>query len=88
MTRDQVIAVARRALETRVDDATLPALRAEFRGIHLSVCRDDDVTNAEPFLREPGLNVYLVDARPHCVTLTNDLDAATGLLLAGVDDED
>jgi len=88
MTQDQAEAVATLALHGGVTDATLGRLRGLYPGIHLTLCRDDDVHGAAPLLEYPGLNVYLVDGRNHCLTLTHDLDTATGLLLAEVSDEE
>ena len=88
MTREQVVAVAQRALQAGVSENMLTGLRAQFRGMHLSYCNDDDVINASPYLQSPGLNIYLVDGREHCMTLTQDLEAATGLLIAEVNDEE
>jgi hypothetical protein len=87
MTHEQVIAVAQGALHAVVNARTLARLRAQFPGMHLSHCNDDDVINSAPYLQSPGLNVYLVDGREHCLELTQELDAATGLLLAEVNEE-
>jgi len=68
-----------------LNEGTLHALRAAWPGIHFSYCMDADVCGVDPVMRMPGVNVYLVDGRAHCLTLTGDLDAATGLVLAEVD---
>ena len=86
MTAELVAAVRKAALEAGVSGQTLAALRAQFPGIHFSLCGDDDVVEARPFLSGPELNIYLVDGREHCLTLTEDLNVATGLLLAEVSD--
>ncbi|HUY91858.1 MAG TPA: DUF6129 family protein [Pirellulales bacterium] len=87
MKPEQVATVARHALEAGINERTLADLRAQFQGVHLSYCNDDDVINAIPYLQSRGLNIYLVDGREHCLTLTQDLDAATGLLLAEVSED-
>jgi hypothetical protein len=84
MTREQIEGVASVALHAGLNNQTLGRLRALAPGIHLTLCRDDDVHGAAPALQYPGLNVYLVDGRDHCLTLTEDLGAATGLVLAEV----
>ena len=81
----QVAAVVRRA---GLNEQTLAVLRETFSDIHFTSCLDDDVGNIEPAHRDTGFNVYLVDGREHCLKLTTDLQAATGLLLAQVDDAD
>jgi hypothetical protein len=87
MTHEQVTAVARGALHAGVNARTLAGMRAQFPGMHLSHCNNDDVINAAPYLQSPRLNIYLVDGHEHCLELTQDLDAATGLLLAEVNEE-
>lgn len=84
-TLDQIFT---RTVELGVTEDTLRELRASWPTVHFSQCLDDDVCGAEPVRSAPGLNLYLVDGRGHCLTMTQDLDAATGLVLAEVDDED
>ena len=70
-------------------EQTLSALRESFEDIHFTYCMDDDVgvgfATPEPVLQGAGFNVYLVDGRSHCLSLTADPEAATGLLLAQLD---
>ena len=84
MKLEQVEAVAAAALKAGLSEPTLSKLRAEFKGVHLTYCMDDDVSGVEPIQRHPGMNVYLVDGRDHCLKLTEALEAATGLVLAEV----
>lgn len=84
MKMEQVQAVAEVALRDGLSEMTLGKLRATFKGVHFTYCMDDDVTGVEPFARHPGMNVYLVDGRDHCLKLTEKLDIATGLVLAEV----
>jgi hypothetical protein len=84
MKLEQVQAVAAAALKSGLCETTMSKLRAEFKGVHLTYCMDDDVAGVEPIQRHPGLNVYLVDGRNHCLKLTETLEAATGLVLAEV----
>lgn len=68
------------------DEETVAALRREFPGIHLTWCMDDDVM-AEPVFEGQTFNLYLVDSREHCVSLTQDMGVATGLVVAGLQDD-
>lgn len=79
----QVAEIVRRA---GLNEQTLAALRETFGDIHFTSCLDDDVSNIEPAHRDAGFNLYLVDGREHCLTLTCDIQAATGFLLAQIDD--
>lgn len=36
----------------------------------------------QPFRQLPNYNLYLLDAREHCVQITSDLNDATGVVLA------
>ncbi|MBK1720816.1 DUF6129 family protein [Thiocystis violacea] len=80
----QVAEIVRRA---GLNDQTLAALRESLSGLHFTRCLEDEVGTDAPFLEDDGFNIYLVDGREHCMKLTRDLEAATGLLLAQVDDE-
>jgi len=84
MKLEQVQAVADMALRDGLNETTVGKLRAQFNGVHFTYCMDDDVSGVEPILRNPGMNVYLVDGRDHCLKLTERLDIATGLVLAEV----
>ncbi len=84
MKLEQIEAVADVALQEGLNEVTLGKLRAKFAGVHFTWCMDDDVTGVEPILSRPGMNVYLVDGRDHCLKLTNRLEFATGLVLAEV----
>jgi hypothetical protein len=69
--------------ETRgVDYAALSHLRQVYPGLYFTHCLDDDINDIEPVLRGAGINLYLVDGRQHCLRLTKDLQAATGVVLA------
>ncbi len=70
-----------------VDDAALSHLRQAYPGVHFTQCLDDDINHAEPALQGNGINLYLVDGRQHCLRLTDDLENATGVVLAVVTED-
>jgi hypothetical protein len=80
MTREQIEGVASVALYVELNDETLTRLSTLVPGIHLTL-RSDDVQGAAPALHYRGLNAYLVDGHHHCLTLNEDLSAATELVL-------
>ena len=82
---DQLATILNRA---GLNEQTLGLLRETYRDMHLTWCMDDDIGIGEPVRRETGFNLYLVDGRDHCMRLTNDPEAATGVVLAEVDPED
>lgn len=64
-------------------------LREGFSGIHFSLCSDDDMPSRIPFAAENRqCRLYYVTSRDHCLSLTNDADAASGLAVARIDADD
>ena len=83
---DQVVQIVERA---GLSEQTVGALRETLAPIHFTYCRDEDIGEgigvAAPVRRAAGFNLYLVDGQSHCLRLTADPDAATGLVLAELD---
>ncbi len=58
-------------------------LRRLFDGLRVVVCSDDDVpASMPPALGNARCNLYYLDAGEHCVKLTRDAQAASGLVVA------
>ncbi len=58
-------------------------LRASFPGVHITVCGEDDVPpRLTPAAENEHCYLYYVDANEHCLKLTTDAEAATGLAVA------
>ena len=65
------------------------SLRAAFPGIVFSACSEDDIpARAKPVFDAGAHALYLI-ASPdgHCLCLTDDLSAASGVVVAGKDEE-
>ncbi|MHB1513160.1 MAG: hypothetical protein ACYCTF_08265 [Acidiferrobacter sp.] len=60
----------------------LSVLRREFPELAFVFCDAVDMVGSQPFRVTPAADIYLVDGRDHCVAVTPDLAAATGLLIA------
>jgi len=58
------------------------AFRTEFPSVTLTCCDDSDMRGETPFRSHAQFDLYLIDARDHCVHLTADPAAATGVVLA------
>lgn len=86
---DQIAAVVERA---GLNEQTLATLREVFSDLHLTYCTDDDIGAGaqapEPVREAKGFRIYLVDGRGHCMRFTQDLESATGLVLAEVETDD
>lgn len=72
--------------ERRHAPAVLARLRDAFPTVRFTLCSDDEVGRARPVLERDGFNLYLVGG-DHCLTLTNDLATASGVVLAEVGDD-
>lgn len=74
-----------------IDDPLAPELagrlRSQFPGISFTACADDDIIGAAPAVQMQRFNLYLVDASAHCMRLTRDPEAASGVVVAWKDDE-
>ncbi len=82
ITPRQINDIAHLAETLGVDYAALAHLRQVYPGLYFTHCLDDDINDVEPVLRGAGINLYLVDGRQHCLRLTEDFQAATGVVLA------
>ncbi len=71
-----------------IDSANLAsALRLQFPKVHFTVCSDDDMPpNLKPAFENPLVRLYYVDANEHCLKLTTDAEAASGIVVAFHDD--
>lgn len=70
-------------------DALAQDLRAAFPGCHISVCGEDDIpARLKPATGNNVADLYYVASGEHCLTLTNDAAAATGIVVALRDNDD
>jgi len=84
---EQLNAVAE-AARAKADIATL---REQFPALHFTECSDDDVSpNYRPAMDAGDHYLYYIaGADGHCLSMTNDPEMATGILLAEkAEDED
>jgi hypothetical protein len=64
-------------------DADLFArLRQQFDGVRLTACFEDDIYSGKPVYACEHFSIYLVGDGEHCLSLTNDYDIATGVVIA------
>lgn len=70
-------------------DALVTHLRRSFPGVHFSVCSDDDMPARLPAAAGNGrYRLYYVASGAHCLSLTTDAEAATGLVVALCDEDE
>ena len=87
ITPRQITDIARLVAAEGPTPATLTDLRRIYPGVYFTSCLDDDIVEVDPVLQGVGLNLYLVDGRQHCMRLTKDFQAATGVVLAVVTED-
>ena len=69
-------------------DELVSHLRRSFPGVHFSICSDDDMPpRLSPAAGNAYCQLYYVDSSDHCLRLTTDAEAATGLVVALCDED-
>lgn len=85
---EQVLAYVA-AAPVRAHEALKQSLREQYPGRHISVCGEDDVTpRLKPAAEDAVSLIYFVASGEHCLSLTNDAAAATGIVVALRGDDD
>lgn len=64
------------------DQATVAALRQLAPGLSATRCDKSDIQDETPFRSYEHCDLFLLDARDHCVKVTSDPSVATGVVLA------
>ena len=62
-------------------------LRSAFPDLHFTFCSDDDVASERPVASHAGHHLYLVDSSSHCLALTTEMETASGLVVAEIEDD-
>jgi len=91
MISTELIAQVRRCLENQIVDHARVAqqLRAAFPGVMFSVCNDNDIPSRIKSLGGgAGFALYGIHTGGHCATLVSELEAANGLAIALIDEDD
>jgi hypothetical protein len=89
ITPETLALVTAKVGEIGPTEAGIAALRQAWPDIHFTYCSEDDVpARLKPASEGEGFALYLVNGAQHCVGFTNHLEAATGLVLATVSEDD
>lgn len=77
------------AADPRLADIDLQKqLREHFDGLRIVVCNDDDVAPNMPAAHDNArCRIYYLDANEHCVRLTREAGAASGLVVGLIADD-
>lgn len=84
ITKEQVNEIVAKIETLGLDEATISALRQQYKAIHFTYCMDDDLPNNVPIVEKEAFNIYLIDGREHCLCLTSDYEIATGIVFAEI----
>lgn len=87
ITREQIMAVSSWVTANPDVQPLDMKLREKFPDLHFTCCMDDDVVSARPVYEHPDFNLYLIDSSNHCLSFTRELDVATGIVVAEIDEE-
>ena len=87
IAQETIDAIVNRVEAGDIHEHNISSLREAFPGLHFTWCMDDDVGSEKPLLQRDGFNVYLVNGQGHCLTLTNDLGLASGVVIAEIVDD-
>lgn len=85
ITAEQLSHIGELVQSQQVSEQTVESLRSSFPDIHFTYCMDDDVVGANPVFEDPAFNLYLVDSSSHCLSLTQDMQTASGLVVAEIE---
>lgn len=67
-------------------EETVFELRQTIPGIQFTYCFDDDVCGPKPARETDTFNLYYVNSGGHCTSFTPTQEAATGIVIAEIDD--
>ena len=71
-----------------LNEESLVALKQTWPELRFTLCNDDDMPARLPAaLKHERFNLYLVNGSEHCLSLTDDLLHAIGVVLAEVDEQ-
>lgn len=87
ITQQQLGLIVKEASAMPVSESVIAQLRTTFPGIHFTYCMDDDVVAAAPVYTHQAFNLYLIDSRNHCLSFTQDMAIATGVVVAEIEEE-
>jgi hypothetical protein len=86
ITQETVREVAALVQSKGPSEETVLELRKTLSDIHFTYCFDDDVCGPKPVYEADKFNIYLVDGTSHCASFTLSHDAASGLVIAELDE--
>ncbi|MBI5007991.1 MAG: hypothetical protein HZB95_12810 [Nitrosomonadales bacterium] len=89
LTADTLQQIASKAASIGLlNDAALDSLKESWPDLRFTICNDDDMpARLPPSMQSGSINLYLVGGGEHCLSLTQNIEQAIGVVLAQVDEE-
>jgi hypothetical protein len=82
LSTEQLHGVESLLLSSVADHNPLPHIRAQWPGVTVTRCDADDMRGEQPYRRSGAYDLFLVDTSNHCWRVVNDLQQASGLVIA------
>jgi hypothetical protein len=86
ISQNQIDQIGDQLTNLVLDDTVVSGLRKDFPEIHFTYCMDDDVVAAKPVHETDAFNLYLIDSSSHCLAFTQDMQLATGVVVAEIEE--
>jgi hypothetical protein len=86
ISQEQIDQIGDQLLKVALDDTVVSGLRKDYPEIHFTYCMDDDVVAAKPVHETASFNLYLIDSSNHCLSFTQDMQLATGVVVAEIEE--
>lgn len=87
ITQEQLNSVGELLKNQPISEQVVEKLRSGFPDLRFTYCMDDDIVGAIPVLEDQQFNLYLVNSSSSCLSLTNDMEAASGVVIAEIEEE-
>lgn len=87
ITAEQLNRIGELVKAQPISEHAVERLRSNLPDIHFTYCMDDDVVGANPVFEDQLFNLYLVDSRNHCLSFTQDMGVASGIVVAEIAEE-
>ncbi|SMF28232.1 hypothetical protein SAMN02745866_01802 [Alteromonadaceae bacterium Bs31] len=82
IAQEELEQVASHVTTHGLSEQVITELKSKFPGKHFTWCMEDDIHTGKPVYQAEAFSIYVVNSKEHCSVLTNDLDSASGYVLA------
>lgn len=82
LSPEQLSGLERLLLAAEAGTSPLPQIRAGLPGLTVTRCDADDMRGESPYRRSGAYDLFLVDTSNHCWRIIDDLQAASGVVIA------